>query len=175
MCKDILDGVLVRSFSSAGHSCPVLVGRSRLSSSALSCTGCPLPFGLLRVALAGTQVCFGSVWVVEPPAARAHWPSLVQNSLRPLVHQAPLSLGLPRPFARKPIEAVQLPPWLLPGSLCPAGSIKCSVRTQRWRILPCGRRMREPDGKCCKGRGIFSKASQNCCVGAVGWVAALWQ
>ena len=54
--------------------------------------------------------------MVEPPGAPAHWPSLVQNSLRPLVRQAPLSLGLPRPFARKPIEAVQLPP-LAPASL----------------------------------------------------------
>ena len=60
ICRDSLDGVLFRSFSSAGHSCPVLVGRSRLSSSALHSTGCPLPSGLLRVALAGTQVYFGS-------------------------------------------------------------------------------------------------------------------
>ena len=84
ICMDSPDVDLFRSFSSAGHSCPVLVGRSRLSSSALSCTGCPLPSGLLRVALGGTQVGFGSVWVVEQPGARAHWPNLVQNSLRPL-------------------------------------------------------------------------------------------
>ena len=109
VCKDNLDGVLFRSFSNAGHSCPVLVGRSRLSSSTLGCTGCPLPSGLLRVALAGTQVYFGFVWVVEPPGARAHWPNLVQNSLRPLVHQAPLSLGLPRPFARNPSRQYSCP------------------------------------------------------------------
>ena len=61
ICMDSIDGLLFRSFSSAGHSCPLLVGRSRLSFSALRGTGCPLPSGLLRVALAGTQVCFGSV------------------------------------------------------------------------------------------------------------------
>ena len=77
VCKDDLDGDLLKSFSSASHSCPVLVGWSRLSSSALRSTGCPLPSGLLRVALAGTQVCDGSVWAVEPPGARAHWLSLV--------------------------------------------------------------------------------------------------
>ena len=52
ICRDSLDGVLFRSFSSAGHSCPVLVGRSRLSSSALHSTGCPLAScGLLWRAL----------------------------------------------------------------------------------------------------------------------------
>ena len=111
VCKDNLDGVLLKSFSSASHSCPVLVGRSRLSSSALCGTGCPLPSGLLRVALAGTQVCFGSVWVVEPPAACAHWLSLVPLFATPwtLAHQAPLSMGLPRSFARNPSRQYSCP------------------------------------------------------------------
>ena len=61
ICKDSLDGVLFRSFSSCRPLIPCACRQPRLSSSALGCTGCPLPSGLLRVALVGTQVCFGSV------------------------------------------------------------------------------------------------------------------
>ena len=111
ICRDSLDGVLFRSFLSADHSCPVLIGRSRLSSSTLHSTGCPLPSGLPRVALAGTQVFFGSVWVVEPPGACAHWLSLVPLFATPwtLAHQAPLSMGFPRPFARNPSRQYSCP------------------------------------------------------------------
>ena len=111
VCKGILEAGLFRSFSSAGQSGPVLVGRSRLSSSALRGAGCPLPSGLLRVALAGTQVCFGSVGVVEPPGARAHRLSLVQLFATPrtLAHQAPLSMGFPRSFARNPSRQCSCP------------------------------------------------------------------
>ena len=124
VCKGNLDGGLFRSFSSAGQSGPVLVGRSRLSSSALRGAGCPLPSGLLRVALAGTQVCFGSVGVVEPPGARAHRlsPAQLFATPRTLAHQAPLSMGFPRSFARNPSRQCSCPlgsclaPCALPGA-----------------------------------------------------------
>ena len=60
----------------------------------------PAALCLLRVALVDNQVCFGSVLVVEPPAARAHWLSLVQFFATPwtLAHQAPLSMDFHAPL-----------------------------------------------------------------------------
>ena len=79
--------------------------------------------------------------------------------------------GISTLLCQKPIEAVQLPPWLLPGSLCPAGSITCSVRTQRGRILPCGWRMENQMGNAAK-RGEYSQKLPRTAVWvlSVGWL-----
>ena len=44
--------------------------------------------------------------------------------------------ALEPPTSRKALLGSAAAPWLLPGSLCPARSVKGSDRTQRWRILP---------------------------------------
>ena len=65
VCNNCLVGVLFRSFSTAGHLCPLFPGRSSFSSSTLHGTGCPLPpegcfggqSGVLWLLLSGGTAC----------------------------------------------------------------------------------------------------------------------
>ena len=141
----------------AGLSCPVLVRWSRLWSSALCSTGCPLAsYRLLWWAVSGVLISLiGGTTSSSPPLAQS-CPTLF-NPMN--CSQSGSSLyGIFPLLCWKPMGSVQLPPSLLPASLCPAGIIKCSVRTQRWKVLLCGWWNREPDGKRVQGRGSILKS-----------------
>ena len=108
VCNNCLVGVLFRSFSTAGHLCPLFPGRSRLSSSTLHGTGCPLPpegcfggqSGVLWLLLSGGTACC-SCSLAQP------CPTLCD----PLDSSPPgLSVhGLPRSFAGNPSRQCSCP------------------------------------------------------------------
>ena len=62
---------------------------------------CGLLWRVLRCALDPSELWNHLVLV--------HTGSVLSHSLQPLVHQAPLSLGLPRPFARNPSRQYSCP------------------------------------------------------------------
>ena len=116
ICNNCLVGVLFMSFSTAGHSCPLFPGRSRLSSSALRSTSCPLPpegcfgrqSGVLWLHLSGGTACCSCSLaqpcptLFDPLDSSPPGPS-VHGFLAPLLETHQGSAAAPLPLAWLPV------------------------------------------------------------------------
>ena len=128
---------------------------SRLPSPSLHSTGCPPAPCWLPWSAVGSSVSLSSRF------ASCSW-SVTQSCLIlcdpwTLAHQAPLSMDFHAPLleTHRGSAAAPLPLAWLP---VPCREHEVFCRDTGWRVLPCAWRLRDPDGKCCKGRGNILKS-----------------